>query len=175
MSHEIPTEFERPVNAQEAVAAGSADIVLEADSGERAALARRFGLEGLDRLEARFSLTGVENGGFAVSGTVSADVVQACVITLEPIWSSVQTSLAVTYAPGAGPQTEDIDPDVEMPEPLPKSGRIDLGELAAQYLALALDPYPRKPGARLPGERTPGAGGPESPFAALAKLKERDS
>ena len=45
-------------------------------------------------------------------------------------------------------------------------GRIDLGALAAEFFALGLDPYPRKPGAEFvaPPEPAP----PDSPFAALA-------
>ena len=39
-----------------------------------------------------------------------------------------------------------IDPDEELEEALPE-GPLDLGELVAQEFAVALDPYPRAPGA----------------------------
>ena len=45
-----------------------------------------------------------------------------------------------------------------------RAGTIDLGEAAAEQLALALDPYPRAPGAVLEMEEEPEA----APFAALA-------
>jgi hypothetical protein len=59
---------------------------------------------------------------------------------------------------------EDEDP----PEPL-DSGHIDLAALAVEFLALALDPFPRKPGAVFadaPDVETEGG-----PFAALSALK----
>jgi hypothetical protein len=57
----------------------------------------------------------------------------------------------------------------ELVEPLP-SDILDIGEAVAQQLSLALDPYPRAPGAiaGAPAER------PVSPFAALARWKENN-
>ena len=61
----------------------------------------------------------------------------------------------------------------ETPDPpdLIVNGLFDLGALAAEFLALALDPYPRKPGVSFV-ETAPEAEGPESvsPFAALRKI-----
>jgi hypothetical protein len=48
------------------------------------------------------------------------------------------------------------------------NGHIDLGALTAEFLALGLDPYPRKPGVDFDYK---GDDKPDSPFAALAKLK----
>jgi uncharacterized metal-binding protein YceD (DUF177 family) len=54
---------------------------------------------------------------------------------------------------------------------------LDLGEVAAEELSLALDPYPRKPGARLEksryGESEEEAEKGRNPFAVLAGLKDR--
>ena len=55
-------------------------------------------------------------------------------------------------------------------------GLLDLARLIADSLALALDPYPRAPGASLDSLETDGDGqgdGPArpAPFAALAALK----
>jgi hypothetical protein len=59
----------------------------------------------------------------------------------------------------------DDDPDDIETE----AGIADLGEALAQQLSLALDPYPRTPGAELPDEyRADGASGP---FAVLRKLR----
>ncbi len=67
-----------------------------------------------------------------------------------------------------------VEPEAaEVPEPVGPGG-IDLGEAVAQQLALALEPYPRAPGAALPEEpcaRTGGARAAEGPFAALESLK----
>jgi uncharacterized metal-binding protein YceD (DUF177 family) len=64
----------------------------------------------------------------------------------------------------------------DAPEPV-TSGWIDLGELAAEQLGLAIDPYPRKPDAAVPTEwraepaETPV--GQPNPFAELEKLKAK--
>ena len=61
--------------------------------------------------------------------------------------------------------------EADPPEPI-VDGAIDLGGITLEFLALALDPYPRKPGASF--ESSAGDTGIESPFAALAKLKRGD-
>lgn len=64
------------------------------------------------------------------------------------------------------PSHEEDDP----PDPI-VDGKIDLGALAAEFMALGLDPYPRKPGAEF--ESADGDDeGDESPFARLARLKK---
>ena len=52
------------------------------------------------------------------------------------------------------PDEEELDPEsLEGPDEIPyENDEIDLGEALAEQLALALDPYSRKPGAELPGE-----------------------
>jgi hypothetical protein len=57
--------------------------------------------------------------------------------------------------------------DEDEPDPV-IDGKIDLGALAAEFFALGLDPYPRKPGAILDEERT-NSDSIDSPFAALAQ------
>jgi hypothetical protein len=56
-------------------------------------------------------------------------------------------------------------------------GEIDLGEAVAQQLAVALDPYPRAPGAAWPqadtGDADIAAEPVRRPFAALDALKKR--
>ena len=54
------------------------------------------------------------------------------------------------------------------PDPL-IGGAVDLGSVVSEHLTLALDPYPRKDGAKMPGEATDAA---ESPFAALLRLRK---
>ncbi len=81
----------------------------------------------------------------------------------------------VSFETGGGPAGQGevlVDPEgVDPAEPLPAEG-IDLGELVVQELAVALDPYPRKPGAEVPAEyRPPEVETKEGPFAALKALK----
>lgn len=168
------TEFPRPVAIPEAVANGPLRRTVEATEAEREALARRFGLEALDDLRATFDLVEVD-GGAAVTGEVTADVVQACVISLEPVRAHIRANVDVVFLPEVPQVESDADEeatDGDLPERLPDDGIVDLGELAAQYMALALDPYPRHPDAVLPGSTAAGEA-PAGPFAALAALKPK--
>ena len=62
------------------------------------------------------------------------------------------------------------DADEEPPEQL-IDGKLDLGALASEFLLLAIDPYPRKPGAEFSPPKVEDEG--DHPFAALAALKKR--
>jgi len=75
------------------------------------------------------------------------------------------------------PRTSHIaDLDEDAPDPL-VDGRIDLGAIVAEFFALALDPYPRKPGARFaaPEAATPEEEEPEAPTRASPFTRLRDA
>lgn len=149
-----PPEFSRPIAVSGLAGGGLLRMELSARANERDALARRFALLGLDRLEARVSLRREDAAGggwlLHVEGELEAAVTQTCVATLEAVANHVHDSFAVVYAVGArqtGTTETVVDPDeADPPEPL-EGDSLDLGELVAQHLALALDPYPRAPGA----------------------------
>ena len=67
-------------------------------------------------------------------------------------------------------ETLNLDDDDE-PDPI-VDGKIDLGALAAEFLALGLDPYPRKPGAEFAAPVA--EEDDDSPFAPLTELKPMD-
>lgn len=143
---------------------------LFADASVRDDVARFVGQRSLPRLEASFDLT---RRGEAVSvrGEVRARVGQTCVITLEPIESDIHETIDLVFAPAGG---DEVDSPTkrkgEPPEPLQK-GAVDLGAVATEFLALGIDPYPRKPGSAF--SRVESATEGEHPFAALAALKKR--
>jgi len=157
---------------------------IRAREGERRALAERFGLIALEGLEAEVRLRRIESGPIVrVEGRFFAAVVQTCVVSLEPVASRLEEPFSLLYAPAGRAKARKARREEggeelrEWPEPI-EEGAIDIGEAVAQQLALALDPYPRKPGARLedmigdaPGVKT----APESPFAVLARLARRGS
>ncbi|MBM3547805.1 MAG: DUF177 domain-containing protein [Alphaproteobacteria bacterium] len=160
-------EFSRPVSLDQ-ISERERVMEISANAAEREALARRFGLLGLDRLEATLELT--RSGPFyRIAADWQAEVVQTCVVTLEPVASHLAERLVERYGPADSDEIElDLDPDADVPEVL-EGGSIDVGEAVAQAMSLALDPYPRKPGATI---EVPGEGGAkEGPFAALSKLK----
>lgn len=166
-----PPEFSRPVDIDR-LPADEAVFDIAAASSEREALARRFGLLRLDRLEAQIRLKRLAGGLLRLSATLSAAVVQSCVVTLEPVPSSVGDRFTLIYGPAGGTQGEvTLGGEEELVEPLP-GGFLDIGEAAAQQLSLALDPYPRAPGAELAESPTQG-GEKLSPFAALAKWQKK--
>jgi uncharacterized metal-binding protein YceD (DUF177 family) len=138
-----------------------------ATTAERAALARRFTLVSLDRLEAAAELTRESGGRILLTAEFSAEFAQECVITLEPVTGSIHASFVLRYGPpDAEPETEtDEDPAFE-----PLTGdAIDIGEAVAQEFSLSLPPFPRAPDAVI-GESPPEPPG-EGPFAALTRRK----
>lgn len=184
-------EFSRIVRAD---AVHRADVVetIEATEAERKALAERFELESIDRLVATVRLRSVRGGQMVrVAGELEADVVQTCVVTLEPVPAHVSERFEALFAPESmidDPGLEiDFDAslsDEDIPEPM-ENNRIDIGELTAQHLSLGLDPYPHAEGVDFEGYREHEEGEtaeeeaaeePEkpNPFAVLQKLKPRD-
>ena len=175
-----PPEFARPFET-EGLAGTPAVRRLEAKPDERAALARRLGLVDLRALTADLTLTRLAGGFVRVEGALSATVVQTCVVTLDPFEATVAEDFAALFAPPDRMPEGDglVDPDADLPEPLDGT-RIDLGELVAQQLSLALAPYPKAPGVTFEGasageeeDGTSDGGEAEAarnPFAALAKL-----
>jgi hypothetical protein len=153
MTPQPESEFSRILGVH-AIGDGARERQIAATAEERAVLARRFGLRRLDRLEARLRVV-PEAAGARVSGTLLADLVQACVATDEDVPASLERPFAIRFVrgldDGAG-SGDAIEVDVEMSDedcdvlPL-EDERIDLGEAVAQTLALNLDPYPRAPGA----------------------------
>ena len=142
-------EFSRPVRADDVGGARDARLIA-ADATERAALAARFGLIALDRLEARLTLAR-EAAGIRVRGSVDAAGAQPCGVSGEPVPFALSETLALLLTDAApdGSEIELGEDDLDA-EPL-VGETIDLGEVAAQSMALALDPYPRAPGVAVPG------------------------
>lgn len=175
-------EFHRPILVADLPEEGKT-VKIAADAEERRALAERFALLGIDRLEADIELIPGEDGRtLAVEGRVRADVTQACVVTLEPLKARIDAPIRRAYAEGASAAEEgDLGPDLldesDPPDPI-VNGAVDLGEAVAEQLALELDPFPRKPGVEFQGaaknmKKTKDLTDPDNPFAALAKLKQK--
>ncbi len=158
------------------------DVVIEADASEREALAAWNGLAHLGKLEATLRVTHRMRGRINVSGHVTGLMTQTCVVSLEPFEQAFDENVDVDFVPAedlAKAEREAVlssydratqgAEEVEPPDPI-IDGKIDLGALAAEFLALALDPYPRKPGIRFEETLAEQPAAPESPFAILRKL-----
>ncbi len=154
-----------------------ATLEIAADAGERAALARRFGLVALDTLAATVRLQRVGGGLVRVRASCFADVVQTCVVTLKRVAGRIEDSVEVVFAPpGSAAHGEVTVAPVgdDDPEPLTEDA-IDVGEVVAVHLGLALDPYPRRAGAVFSGAHSEAADedSESSPFAGLRNLAPR--
>jgi uncharacterized metal-binding protein YceD (DUF177 family) len=178
MMNDVTPEFSRLIPVDR-IPEGGLDEPIEADETERAALAQRFGLPDILSFAADFHVTPWRRGRIHVQGKAIAALVQRCVITLDPF--PVELVFPVErFFIAEGPRQDHVE-ELEGDEPdIVNGDAIDLGELAAEELALNLNPYPRKPGAEMaeefravqPENEQPGA---ESPFAALQKLvKSKD-
>lgn len=120
---------------------------LVATSEECDALARRFDIPAIGSLTCRFGLRRGPGQSVLGVGHLQARVTRICVATLEPFEMSVKEDFRLRFVPEAM-LAEVIDPEAD--DEVPYTGEtIDLGEAAAQQLALALDPYPRRPGAEV--------------------------
>ena len=124
------------------------------------------------------SVTPGEKGAVTVDGRVVADIVQTCVVSLVPVPQHIDEPFTVRFVreapappkPGAEIVFEASEPD---PPEVLEGPTVDVAALGEEYFVLAIDPYPRAPGATLPAEASDGdADGPESPFAALAALRK---
>jgi uncharacterized metal-binding protein YceD (DUF177 family) len=163
---QMHTEFSRPVKAGH-IHGAPQSYELAADETTRATLAERFGLPGIAVLTGAFTLSHHRGGIIAADLRMKARVTQLCVITLEPFEAEIEERVALHFVPAEKlADEEELPPEsLEGPDEIPyQDDVIDLGEALAEQLALALDPYPRKPGAVLPGEATDDGA---NPFAAL--------
>ena len=169
-------EFSRPVRI-DTLGAQPRELKLAAEPAERAALARRFGLLALDRLEAEVTISRRDDE-IALQGTLSAEVSQACVASGAPVPAALIVPFDILFRPQPAPGGADEEVELgegELDVVFYDGGEIDLGEAVAETLSLNLDPYPRAPEAdavlRAAGVRREGEEEKESPFAALAGLK----
>ena len=162
-----PPEFSRPLVLGRVGPEGRREV-LEADAAEREALARRFGIPSIGRFRAELLLRPEPDGAVRAEGRLEAEVVQSCVVTLEPVPQRVEERVALRFLP-AGREPDEGPEEVDEVE-TGEDGTADLGEALAEQLALALDPYPRAPGATLPEAATAGSA---HPFAALGRLRDR--
>jgi uncharacterized metal-binding protein YceD (DUF177 family) len=162
-------------------------LTVRAGDGEREAVAKRLDLLAVKDLSATVHSSSGKSGTVRLNVDFSADVVQSCVVSLEPVSAHVSDTFSVlcgeTVPEG---QTEVfVDPEGDDPGGPLVDGQIDLGELITQYLSLALEPFPRAAGVE-PAEagsewRTMGeedgaadaeAGKTGGAFAALERLIE---
>jgi uncharacterized metal-binding protein YceD (DUF177 family) len=140
-------ELHRPV-AIDRIGRAGLDVTVEATPAECAALARRMALPSISSLTCSFRIERNGETTLLAHGHLLAHVARVCVVSVEEFAAAVEERFAVRFVP-QGEESDDDDPET-IDEIAYEGGTIDFGEVAAEQLGLALDPYPRAPGAELP-------------------------
>lgn len=154
-------------------------------------MARRGGVSSIESLAADMTLQRASaNNLIHVKGQINAIVTQSCAVTLKPVQSKITDDFEAWFTDHeqvvslAGVRRErdsmlsggelPVADEMEDPEQA-VDGFIDVGELAAQYFCLALDPYPLAEGASYEKSIETGSsarpGKQLNPFAALKDWK----
>lgn len=147
-------------------------VKLVASEAERAALAKRFELVAVTRLEANLALT-KDGAAVLAEGSLSADIVQSCAISGEDLPVLVREKLKFRFVP-AGQYSPDEELELEADEldEIEFTGTsFDIGEAVAQSLVLAIDPFAEGPDATRVRREVLKDAAESGPFAALAALK----
>ena len=155
------------------------EVVITADADQCAAIARWAGIVALGSFEARIGISKLGVSRFGLAYRLTADVVQACVVTLEPVDSRMDHSFTRELhfiGPVRHKQLDDdsgselvLDSEEEGPEEI-ESLHYDLAGPLLEEFVLSLEPYPRRPGVEF-SPQTEALERPESPFAVLKGLK----
>ena len=111
-------------------------------------LAERLGIEAVESFSAEVSIyRKPQLKAIYVEGRVRAKVIQACILSGEPVAEAIDDSFESYFV-----ANNEIIEELELRDPaflyedveMLQDEKIDIGELAAQYLSLFLDPYPKK-------------------------------
>lgn len=155
-----------------------------ATADQRLSLSTRFGCTEIPKFEVEVLIAPLrKEGHYLVQGTVSAKVIQSCVVSLAPVYSDIEQEFSLLLLSDGKEDDEDLRVDDEDFE-IYSGNSVDIGEIGAVELALALDPYPRAEGVSVsdlgPGGLDMGYDVSEEgqtarnrPFEALAALKRK--
>ena len=153
------------------------EISIEANDEERAAIAKEVKVLEVAKFSARIILKKTSATNFELGCHLAAEIVQACVVTLEPLVARIEKDFTreLHLAPllRRTPEKEkevvfDANED-DVPEEIESPHYDPMGPLMEEFV-LAIDPYPRAPGVAF--EAPEGVNAKlESPFAVLKGLK----
>ncbi len=183
MKTDDDTPFSYPVKVGH-ISANPVEVTISADAEECAGLAKLWSVLEVKALSATFQLQRWKRDGVRLKGRVTADVVQACVVTLEPVQAHIDEPVEVVFVPEGSklarlPGASEIgelllDPDGPDAPEIFTGDTVDAGVVAAEHVALSIDPYPRKSGVDFSGhiESTGKDDKKPSPFAVLKDWKK---
>lgn len=166
------------------ISANPVTVTLEANAQELEALAKVWRVDTVKSLKAEMHVARWKKDGVRLKGDVRAEIVQSCVVTLEPVESKIDEYFEQIFVPEGSKLARIVtnevsemvlDPDgPDLPEAF-SGDTIDAGAVITEFAALAIDPYPRKPGVEfadhIEGDPNEKSGRP-NPFAALKDWKK---
>ncbi len=139
-------EFSRPERL-DTIGERERIVEIAATESERAALAKRFSLVSISRLEARLGIKRNDRG-IVIKGRVTGAAVQACSVTDEPLDTRIDEPVELLFVERLVAEGDEVElSDDALDTVAIEGGTIDLGEAAADTLALSVDPFPRGPNA----------------------------
>jgi hypothetical protein len=122
------------------------------DEPSRARIARFLGLESLDVMAASLTHEAWRDGA-RVWGRVEAVATRLCGVTLEPFEERVDADFDLRFVPEGSPNAPAVEAELMVtlddddPPEVVTGEILDLAAYIIETLGLALDPFPRKPGA----------------------------
>ena len=165
--------------AVEAVPERGGPWTASATEAERKAVAKALELTTLGALAFNGRIERLAGGRYRLSGRVTADLEQPCVVTLDPVAARIDEAMTVEFQPDQPkPEPQDIEVALDEKseiEPIVK-GRLEIGRVVFETLSASLDPYPRKAGEAIDEmEAAPKGAEPikANPFAVLADFKTK--
>jgi len=153
-------------------------VSFRADPDQCAAIAQWSGVLSVENFAVEVDIKKLGPTRFGLAFQVTADVTQACVVTLEPVPAHLETRFnrELHFAGQIRRKQDESAADLvldtaeeEGPEEI-ESLHYDLAGPALEEYVLGLEPYPRAPGVEFQPP-SDGFEAPQSPFAVLKGLK----
>ena len=168
------------------VSANPITVRISANPADLVRLGKQWNVPKVLSFDAEMTLGRWKRDGVRGRGHVSSSIVQECVVTLDPVTQQVEEDFEAIFLPensrlasrmldGNGEMF--LDPGgPDLPE-LFSGDSIDVGAVVAEFAALAIDAYPRKPDLDFADriESDPTSDKKPSPFAVLQGLKRDES
>ena len=149
---------------------GAVNLICKATNDELEEITKQLDVLKITYLQASITMEHDDDGAIFMKGDLKGNVTQACVITLAPVNQELNVPLHIKLYPPKTPQTPLNDYlFLDFDEEYLEKDEIFIGDLLAQYAALALDPYPRHPEAE-EGELIEEGEESHKPLHALKKL-----
>lgn len=152
MNSEIANEFCRHFNLELVKKSGS-HITLEATQSECGLLAKRYSIPKVNTLIANCRVkknSPKENGDYILEVSMEAVVVQNCILTLEELTENIFEEFSIIFKNDSDrgmkdDENQEVEFELEDDDIVYIEDKmVDIGEYIAEYLSLAINPYPKK-------------------------------